>query len=279
MKIKKLSLRLLSVTVVFARKQKQITQADLSRMTGINRSLLSRLESQKYAPSADQLYALSQVLGFDPAQLFIDEDTEPDRPELSYKIAVAGTGYVGLSLAVLLAQHNEVTAVDIIPEKAEKLARFISPIQDDYIEQYLAEAREGTRILHLSATTDGAAAYADADFVIVAAPTNYDPRTNFFDCSAVEAVLCLVTEAAGQNGRSPVIVIKSTVPVGFTAHMQKKFPSARILFSPEFLRESRALYDNLYPSRIIVGCDDSTREEARVFAALLQQGALKPQIE
>ena len=279
MKIKKLSLRLLSVTVVFARKQKQITQADLSRMTGINRSLLSRLESQKYAPSADQLYALSQVLGFDPTQLFIDEDTEPDRPELSYKIAVAGTGYVGLSLAVLLAQHNEVTAVDIIPEKAEKLARFISPIQDDYIEQYLAEAKEGTRILHLSATTDGAAAYADADFVIVAAPTNYDTRTNFFDCSAVEAVLRLVTEAAGQNGCSPVIVIKSTVPVGFTAHMQKKFPSARILFSPEFLRESRALYDNLYPSRIIVGCDDSTREEARVFAALLQQGALKPQID
>ena len=214
MKIKKLSLRLLSVTVVSARKQKQITQADLSRMTGINRSLLSRLESQKYAPSADQLYALSQVLGFDPAQLFIDEDTEPDRPELSYKIAVAGTGYVGLSLAVLLARHNEVTAVDIIPEKAEKLSRFISPIQDDYIEQYLAEAREGTRILHLSATTDGAAAYADADFVIVAAPTNYDPRTNFFDCSAVEAVLRLVTEAAGQNGCSPVIVIKSTVPVG-----------------------------------------------------------------
>ena len=279
MKIKKLSLRLLSETVVSARKQKQITQADLSRMTGINRSLLSRLESQKYAPSADQLYALSQVLGFDPAQLFIDEDTEPDRPELSYKIAVAGTGYVGLSLAILLAQHNEVTAVDIIPEKAEKLSRLISPIQDDYIEQYLAEAREGTRILHLSATTDGAAAYADADFVIVAAPTNYDPRTNFFDCSAVEAVLRLVTEAAGQNGRSPVIVIKSTVPVGFTAHMQKKFPSARILFSPEFLRESRALYDNLYPSRIIVGCDDSTREEARVFAALLQQGALKPQID
>ena len=186
-------------------------------------------------------------------------------------IAIAGTGYVGLSLAVLLAQHNRVTAVDILPEKVEKLNRFISPIQDDYIERYLAEAREGARKLDLTATLDGPSAYAEADYVVVAAPTNYDPQRNFFDCSAVESVIEAVLAVSGRA----TLVIKSTVPVGFTARAREKYGTDRILFSPEFLRESKALYDNLYPSRIIVSCDGGTRAVARRFADLLVEGAEK----
>lgn len=191
------------------------------------------------------------------------------------KIAVAGTGYVGLSLAVLLSQHNEVTAVDIIPEKVEKLNNYISPIQDEYIEKYLAEAKTGSRQLNLTATTDGASAYSSADFVIIAAPTNYDPQKNFFDCSAVEAVISSVL-AVNEKG---IIVIKSTIPVGYTERVKKQFGTDRIIFSPEFLRESKALYDNLYPSRIIVGCDEKTREQAETFSKLLVQGADKEDIE
>ena len=168
------------------------------------------------------------------------------------KIAVAGTGYVGLSLAVLLAQHNEVTAVDIVPEKVEKLNNWISPIQDEYIEKYLAKAKEGTRSLNLTATTDGESAYKDADYVIIAAPTNYDPQKNFFDCSAVESVIQLVLDSSD----SAIMVIKSTIPVGYTEKVRQQFNTDRIIFSPEFLRESKALYDNLYPSRIIVSCDE-----------------------
>ncbi len=190
------------------------------------------------------------------------------------KIAVAGTGYVGLSLAVLLAQHNEVTAVDIIPEKVEKLKSFISPIQDDYIEQYLEEAKAGARTLNLKATMDGASAYRDADFVIIAAPTNYDPQKNFFDCSAVEAVIELVLASSERA----VMVIKSTIPVGYTEKVRAKYHTNRILFSPEFLRESKALYDNLYPSRIIVSCDAESRGAARQFAALLVEGAEKKDV-
>ena len=190
------------------------------------------------------------------------------------KIAVAGTGYVGLSLAVLLSQHNEVTAVDIIPEKVEKLNNFISPIQDDYIEQYLAEAKEGKRTLNLKATTDGAAAYKDADYVIIAAPTNYDPQRNFFDCSAVESVIELVL----QSSDHAMMVIKSTIPVGYTSRIRKKYSTDRIIFSPEFLRESKALYDNLYPSRIIVSCDEHTRPAAEKFAALLVESAEKKDV-
>ena len=190
------------------------------------------------------------------------------------KIAVAGTGYVGLSLAVLLSQHNEVTAVDIIPEKVEKLNNFISPIQDDYIEQYLAEAKEGKRTLNLKATTDGAAAYKDADYVIIAAPTNYDPQRNFFDCSAVESVIELVL----QSSDHAMMVIKSTIPVGYTSRTRKKYSTDRIIFSPEFLRESKALYDNLYPSRIIVSCDEHTRPAAEKFAALLVESAEKKDV-
>lgn len=189
------------------------------------------------------------------------------------KIAVAGTGYVGLSMAVLLSQHNDVVAVDIIEEKVKKLNNWISPIQDEYIEKFLAEHKE--RNLSLKATTNGAKAYADADFVIIAAPTNYDPQKNFFDCSAVEAVIDLVLKSSDHA----MMVIKSTIPVGYTKKVRKQFKTDRIIFSPEFLRESKALYDNLYPSRIIVGCDDETKNKALQFAKLLVEGAEKENID
>ena len=188
-------------------------------------------------------------------------------------IAVAGTGYVGLSIATLLAQHNKVTAVDIIPEKVELIRQKKSPIQDDYIEKYLAEKK-----LDLTATLDAEAAYRDADFVVIAAPTNYDSKKNFFDTSAVEAVIALVM----QYNPNAIMVIKSTIPVGYTRSIREKTGSKNIIFSPEFLRESKALYDNLYPSRIIVGTDmDDARlvEAAHTFAGLLQQGAIKENID
>ena len=185
------------------------------------------------------------------------------------KIAVAGIGYVGLSLSVLLAQHNEVWAVDVVPGKVEMLNRKQSPIRDAEIEQYLREAP-----LDLRATTDAEAAYRDADYVIVATPTNYDDEKDFFDTSYVEAVLQLVRKVAP----GAVIVIKSTIPVGYTAAMREKYGTDRILFSPEFLRESRALYDNLHPSRIIVGAAESCRTEAERFAALLKEGSLEPEV-
>lgn len=189
------------------------------------------------------------------------------------KITVAGTGYVGLSIAVLLAQHNRVTAVDIVPEKVDMLNRRRSPIQDEYIEKYLAE-----KPLNLTATLDGAAAYADADFVVIAAPTNYDSRKNFFDTSAVEAVIQLVMA----SNPDAIMVIKSTVPVGYTESARQMFATDNILFSPEFLRESKALYDNLYPSRIIVGRpegDERLDRAAHAFAALLRQGAEKESVD
>ena len=189
---------------------------------------------------------------------------------MNRKIAVAGTGYVGLSLAVLLSQKNQVTAVDIIPEKVELINNKKSPIQDDYIEKYLAEKE-----LNLTATTDGANAYKDAEFVIIAAPTNYDSKKNFFDTSAVEAVIELVMRVNPEA----IMIIKSTIPVGYTESVRKKYNTDKIIFSPEFLRESKALYDNLYPSRIIVSCDENTREKAEIFAGLLQEGAVKENID
>lgn len=188
------------------------------------------------------------------------------------KIAVAGTGYVGLSLAVLLSQRNEVTAVDVVPEKVDKLNNWISPIQDEYIEKYLAEAKAGERVLNLTASLDGASAYATAEFVIIAAPTNYDPVKNFFDTSAVESVIELVLKTSD----TATMVIKSTIPVGYTESVRKKYETDRILFSPEFLRESKALYDNLYPSRIIVGGEG---EKADCFAELLKGAALKKDVK
>ena len=184
------------------------------------------------------------------------------------KIAVAGTGYVGMSIATLLSQHHRVIAVDVLPEKVEKINQRISPIQDEYIEKYLAEKN-----LDLTATLDGAAAYAQADFVVIAAPTNYDPVKNFFDTSHVEEVIELVLKVNPQA----VMVIKSTVPVGYTKGLQARYPGGKFLFSPEFLRESKALYDNLYPSRIIVGYDGgegSLAERAQIFASLLKEAAL-----
>ncbi|MBP5253075.1 MAG: nucleotide sugar dehydrogenase [Lachnospiraceae bacterium] len=189
------------------------------------------------------------------------------------KIAVAGTGYVGLSLAVLLSQHNDVTAVDIIPEKVDKINNWESPIMDNEITQFLSGHEE--RGLKLRATTDGASAYKDADYVIIAAPTNYDPQKNYFDCSAVEAVIDLVMK----NNDRAYMIIKSTIPVGYTVKVREKFGTDRILFSPEFLRESKALYDNLHPSRIIVGCDEKSRDAAERFAALLEEGAEKKDID
>lgn len=189
------------------------------------------------------------------------------------KIAVAGTGYVGLSIATLLSQHHKVTAVDIIPEKVELINNKKSPIQDEYIEKYLAEKE-----LDLTATLDAKEAYSDADFVVIAAPTNYDSKKNFFDTSAVEAVIKLVIE----YNPEAIMVIKSTIPVGYTANVREKFHCDNIIFSPEFLRESKALYDNLYPSRIIVGTDvDNARlvKAAHTFAELLQEGAIKENID
>ncbi len=275
----KLSTAALAKAVEARRKALKLSQQQLAKMTGINRALLSRLESGHFVPSVDQLLLLSDVLGFEVKEVLEKPEAERVSVDHPYRIAVAGTGYVGLSLAVLLSQHNDVTAVDIVPEKVEKLNRFVSPIQDEYIEKYLAEAQAGMRELHLKATTDGAAAYRDADYIIVAAPTNYDPKQNFFDCSAVEAVIQLVLESTKEREIQPTIVIKSTIPVGYTEHVRKLFGADNIIFSPEFLRESKALYDNLYPSRIIVGCDPNTEEAARTFAKLLQQSAIKNPIE
>ena len=191
----------------------------------------------------------------------------------SYKIAVAGTGYVGLSLGVLLSQHHHVVAVDIVQAKVDMINNKKSPIQDDYIEKYLAE-----KDLNLTATLDAKAAYSDADFVVIAAPTNYDSKTQHFDTSAVEAVIKLVME----YNPNAIMVIKSTIPVGYTASVREKFNSKNIIFSPEFLRESKALYDNLYPSRIIVGtdlADERLVEAAHEFAGLLQEGAIKENID
>lgn len=187
-----------------------------------------------------------------------------------YNIAIAGTGYVGLSLAVLLAQHNHVTAVDIVPEKVELINNRQSPIHDDYIEKYLSEKE-----LDLTASTDAVSAYKNADFIIIAASTDYDSSRNFFDCSAVESILELVLK----TNPDAAIVIKSTIPVGYTEGIRKKYHTNNIIFSPEFLRESKALYDNLYPSRIIVSCDSTCEDKAHLFAALLKQGALKDNID
>ena len=273
--MKHLSLKLLSEIVISRRKAMKLSQAALSEKANISHSILSRLEAQDYNPTVDQLLSLSAVLDFQPTDVIVDEESAPAAVARK-RIAVAGTGYVGLSLAVLLSQHNDVTAVDIIPEKVEKINAWSSPIHDEYIERYMAEHEE--RNLSLTATTDAAPAYASADFIIIAAPTNYDPKTNFFDCSAVETVLGVIKEATANRDVKPTIVIKSTIPVGYTVHVREKIGMDNIIFSPEFLRESKALYDNLYPSRIIVGADAANMAAAEQFAALLKQGAIKTSI-
>ena len=272
--MKKLSIEKLVGTVHRLRKAKGLTQAQLASVTGINRAMIGRLENKDYIPTVEQLQALGEALGFEVVDLFAEdrvvEEAGPAAESKRYNIAVAGTGYVGLSLATLLAQHNHVTAVDIVPEKVALINSRKSPIQDQYIETYLAQ-----KDLDLTATLDGASAYADADFVIIAAPTNYDSKKNFFDTSAVEAVIELVLK----TNPNAMMVIKSTIPVGYTASVREKYHTKNIIFSPEFLRESKALYDNLYPSRIIVSCDAESSEKAHIFAQLLQQGAVKENID
>jgi len=274
--MKKLSAALLAETVKKQRKSKNITQAQLAEMTGINRSMISHLENGTFKPSTDQLEAIAEILDFEVPDLYIptggNTSVETKRPLKPYNIAVAGTGYVGLSIATLLAQHNHVTAVDIMPEKVALINSKKSPVQDEYIEKYLTEKK-----LDLTATLDGETAYKNADFVVIAAPTNYDSKKNYFDTSAVEAVIELVLKV----NPDAIIVIKSTIPVGYTASVRDKYNTSNIIFSPEFLRESTALYDNLFPSRIIVSTDgsDQCNAAAHTFAALLQQGAIKENID
>lgn len=269
--MKKLSQKRLAQIIIDSRKSLKMTQQQLAVATGINRALISRLESLDFIPSIQQLESLAEVLNFEPTDLFINESNRTKHQ--SKNIAVAGTGYVGLSIAILLAQHNQVTAVDIIPEKVKQINNKKSPIQDDYIEKYLAEKN-----LNLIATTDGATAYKKADFVVIATPTNYDSKQNYFDTSAVESVIELVLAV---NPKA-IMVIKSTVPVGYTESIREKYNTKNILFSPEFLRESKALYDNLYPSRIIVGTDQNDKtllETSHTFTDLLQGGSIKEDIE
>ena len=250
-----------------------MTQQALADITGINRALISRLEKGDFLPSIPQLEALCEALGFEPDEVFVDNTNNKLASPSPLNIAVAGTGYVGLSIATLLAQQNHVTAVDILPEKVYLINNKKSPIQDDYIEKYLAEKE-----LDLTATLDGENAYKNADYVVIAAPTNYDSKKNYFDTSAVEAVIELVLKV----NPDAIMVIKSTIPVGYTESVRKKYNTNNIIFSPEFLRESKALYDNLYPSRIIVSTDKNDErlvKASKDFAALLQEGALKQAID
>ncbi len=274
--MKRFSTRKLSNLVFKGRKEKKWTQQELSDLTGINRSMISRLEQGEYEPSIAQLEKLADILSFSIDEVFYNSSNilSPVEAGRIIKIAVAGTGYVGLSIAVLLAQHHQVTAVDIIQEKVDLINDRKSPIQDEYIEKYLAE-----KDLNLVATLDAEKAYKDAEIVVIAAPTNYDSAKNYFDTSHVEAVIETVLSVNPQA----LMVIKSTIPVGFTQSMREKFGTENIIFSPEFLRESKALYDNLYPSRIIVSCEDgapdSVVEGSKLFASLLQEGALKKDVE
>ncbi|HFI2462133.1 nucleotide sugar dehydrogenase [Streptococcus suis] len=262
-------------TIIFSkRKELGYSQQELSDLTGINRAMISKLEQGEYLPSIPQLLSLSNVLDFEINSLFVSDFPKSIGTLPAKKIAVAGTGYVGLSIAVLLAQHHQLTAVDIIQEKVDLINAKKSPIQDDYIEKYLAE-----KDLNLVATLDAETAYREAEIVVIAAPTNYDSAKNYFDTSHVEAVIQAVLSVNPQA----LMVIKSTIPVGFTQSMREKFGTENIIFSPEFLRESKALYDNLYPSRIIVSCEDgapdSVVEGSKLFASLLQEGALKKDVE
>ena len=273
--MKKISQKLLSRIIKNNREKTNLSQIELANKTGINRAMISKIESGKYMPSIEQLEILEETLNFSIEDVLVDDEIKQDKKQIkqkSMKIAVAGTGYVGLSIACLLAQHNEVTAVDVIEDKVKMINNKISPIQDDYIEDYLKN-----KDLNLKATLDAELAYKNADYVVIATPTNYDPQKNFFDTSAVEAVIDLVIK----YNPSAYIIIKSTIPVGYTKRIREEKKFNNILFSPEFLRESKALYDNLYPSRIIVACDLNNSKEAKAantFANLLSQGAIKQDI-
>ena len=277
--MKQFSREKLASLIKTARKSGGMKQQELADATGIHRAMLSHIEQKEYTPSIAQLETLAGVLGFDISDVFEEVPSGQTDCAEPKKIAVAGTGYVGLSLAVLLSQQNTVTAVDILQEKVNLINERRSPIQDDYIEQYLQEKE-----LHLTAVTDGSDAYRNADYIIIATPTNYDPKKNYFDTSAVESVIEQVLSLNKDKApdQQPVMIIKSTIPVGYTAALREKYGTSSILFSPEFLRESKALYDNLYPSRIVVGCDTAdpvNRKSAEQFAALLKDASLKPDVK
>ena len=268
--MKNFSVSKLADIILKQRKLLKLTQQELADKAGINRSMLCRLENQDYIPSLDQLTRLANTLQFDVADVFVDYSKPVFHRIIPRNITVYGAGYVGLSIATLLARHHHVTLVDVIPEKVEMINQRISPIQDEYIEKHFAKAN-----LDLIATVDGASACKNAGFIVIAAPTNYDPKKNYFDTSAVENVI----ETVLASNPNAMMVIKSTVPVGYTASVRKKYGTKNILFSPEFLRESKALYDNLYPSRIIVGCDEATHGQAETFANLLRDSALKKDVD
>lgn len=268
--MKNFSISKLAEIILSQRKLLNLTQQELADKAGINRSMLCRLENQDYVPSLDQLTRLANTLQFDVTDVFIEYSKPVFHHVIPRNIAVYGAGYVGLSIATLLARHHHVTLVDVIPEKVEMINRRVSPIQDEYIEKHFAKAK-----LDLTATLDGDSACKNAEFVVIAAPTNYDPKKNYFDTSAVENVI----ETVRNNNPNAMMVIKSTIPVGYTVSTRKKYGTDHIIFSPEFLRESKALYDNLYPSRIIVGCDEATHDYAELFANMLRDSALKKEVD
>lgn len=273
--MRRLSIALLANAVMSQRKAKRMTQEDLCSATGINRTMIGRIERQDYMPTVRQLESICDVLDIKFESL-MEESCPGDkerRVSESYRIAVAGTGYVGLSLAVLLSQHNQVTAVDVIPEKVDKINRRESPIVDKEIQQFLSE-----RQLDLTATLDGDSTYREAQYIIISTPTNYDEKLNHFDTSSVESVIQQVISV----NPDAIMIIKSTVPVGFTASVREKYCCDNILFSPEFLREGKALHDNLYPSRIIVGAPPKNArlmKAAHTFADMLLDGAVKQDVD
>ena len=269
--MKKFSNDKLVETIKAKRKEQKLTQSDLAEKTGINRAMIGRLENGDYTPSIDQLDALAEALSFEVTDMYVDDSKAPSN-KTKPVIAVAGVGYVGLSIATLLAQHNKVYCTCRTQAKCDLINSGKSPIQDDYIEKYLVE-----KDLDLTATLDEELAYGSAEMVVIATPTNYDSKRNFFDTSAVEDVI----EKVMRINPDAIMIIKSTIPVGYTVGIREKYNCENIIFSPEFLRESKALYDNLYPSRIIVGTDfknEKLTNAAHVFADLLTEAAIKEDI-
>ena len=289
--MKTLDRSLLARKILLYRQKNKLSQAGLASISGIHRSMLSHIENAAYDPSISQLETLCAICHLDPCDFFSEKEEILKSDIPMQKIVVVGTGYVGLSIATLLAKYHAVTACDILESKINAIHQWQVPLQDEYIEAFFKDAKDGKKKLNLKAVLNtnqpqsdnpAYAALKSADYVIIATPTNYDSRKNYFDTSAVEDVLRLVEHVVRQNKKAPCIVIKSTIPVGYTTHIRSLYPKLRILFSPEFLRESKALYDNLYPSRIIVGADLTDSESvqaARLFSSLLAQGAWKKNVK
>ena len=271
--MKKISREALANVVKGKRKERFMTQEALSEVSGINRAMIGRIERMDYVPSIEQLEKLAEILAFELEDIMEKNEAVQTivkkGSKKPMKITVAGVGYVGLSIAVLLAQNHEVMAITTTQAKADKLKQWISPIQDDEIERFFAEVKDGKRKLNLTTTVDKEAAYKFGEIVVIATPTNYDDVGQFFDTSAVEdAIECVL-----KYNPNAFMVIKSTIPVGYTEYVRKKYGITNIVFSPEFLRESKALYDNLHPSRIVVGSYEDQRNEAELFAQMLVEGA------